>query len=241
MSLQPETMVIIGGTSGIGLATAQRGAALGLRVVVVGRDRGRLDAALDQLGPPAIGHAADAGSAHELIELFRSLGRIDHLVLCASGSRGAGPLAVLDPEDLRGGFEAKFWVQWIALHTALPFLSPNASVTFVTAASARVGNPGTSGLAAINGALNAMVLPLARELAPIRVNAVSPGVIDTAWWDARPPEVKETFFDAAARSTPAARVGRPEEVADAIMYLAQAGFTTGVILDVDGGLRTSSV
>lgn len=95
-------------------------------------------------------------------------------------------------------------------------------------------------MAAVNGALNAMVAPLARELAPVRVNAVSPGVIDTAWWQARPAEVRNTFFANAAGGTPAGRVGRPEDVAEAILFLASNGYTTGVILDVDGGMHIAT-
>ena len=116
-------------------------------------------------------------------------------------------------------------------------MSEQGSITFVTAVSGRVGNPDTSGLAAINGALAAMVLPLAHELGPIRVNAVSPGVIDTPWWEKHPEELKNRIFEQIAASVPMRRIGRPEEVADAIVFLAGNGYVTGVILDVDGGMR----
>jgi NAD(P)-dependent dehydrogenase (short-subunit alcohol dehydrogenase family) len=171
---------------------------------------------------------------------FGRIGSFDHLVLAASGGRGAGPFATLAAADLRSGFEAKFWVQWNCAQAALPNIAKSGSITFVAAASARTANPGTSGLAAINGALCAMILPLARELAPIRVNAVSPGVIDTPWWDSRPKEMKEAFFSASAKSLPVGRVGRADEVGKAILALAENGFITGVVLDVDGGLRTAA-
>ncbi len=95
----------------------------------------------------------------------------------ASGGVGAGPFATLARDDLAHGFDAKFWIQWQCAQAALPYLREQGSITFVIANSARMGNPGTSGLAAINGSLAAMVLPLAHELGPVRVNAVSPGVI----------------------------------------------------------------
>jgi NAD(P)-dependent dehydrogenase (short-subunit alcohol dehydrogenase family) len=94
---------------------------------------------------------------------------------------------------------------------------------------------GTVALAAANGALEAIVRPLAVELAPIRVNAVSPGVIDTPWWDGMPDDQRRAYFDAMAAATPVRRVGRPEDVADAVAYLAGAGFVSGTVLECTGG------
>jgi NAD(P)-dependent dehydrogenase (short-subunit alcohol dehydrogenase family) len=95
--------------------------------------------------------------------------------------------------------------------------------------------PGTAGLAAINGAIEAAVPTLAKELAPTRINAVSPGVIDTPWWDAMPEEAKATIFRQAAERLPVRRVGRPEDVAQAIVFLVHDSFVTGTIIEVDGG------
>jgi NAD(P)-dependent dehydrogenase (short-subunit alcohol dehydrogenase family) len=117
----------------------------------------------------------------------------------------------------------------------LPRLAEHASITLITAASARAAFPGTSGLAAINGALEAMIPPLAVELAPRRINAVSPGVIDTPWWGRVPEEQRKELFAGLAATTPVGRVGRPEEVAQAINSLATNGFLTGVVLDCTGG------
>ena len=239
MDIAGQTIVIVGGTSGIGLATARAAVALGARVRVIGRDPDKLARALAELADRASGLTIDAGDAEAVRSALADLVTVDHLVLSASGAHGAGPVAELDEADLRRGFDAKFWVYWHAIRAALPQMRRDGSITMVTAASARVANPGTSGLAAINGALGAMVLPLARELAPLRVNAVSPGVIDTGWWDKRAPDTKETFFASVAARTPAGRVGRVEEVANAILFLTSATYTTGAIVDVDGGMRTA--
>jgi len=225
--------VIIGGTSGIGLATARLLAARGNAVTIVGRDPAKLDAAVRDAGAGAKGEAADAGDRAVLDGLFARIGPVDHLVLAASGGAGAGPFNAVDPEGVRRGFEAKFWVHWNAAQSVLPHLAPDGSITLVTAASSRLANPGTAGLAAINGALERMVPTLARELAPRRVNAVSPGVIDTAWWSDKP----VALFEAESRKAPLARAGQAEEVADAIAFLIGNRFVTGVILDVDGGLH----
>jgi NAD(P)-dependent dehydrogenase (short-subunit alcohol dehydrogenase family) len=240
MRLIDQTVVVMGGTSGVGLATARLAIESGARVIIAGRSRDRLDQAVAVLGNQVYGEQVDASDRDALDAFFTRTGHLDHLVIAASGGVGAGPFPTLARDDLTRGFDGKFWAQWQCAQAALPCLSPQGSITFVTAASARVGNPGTSGLAAINGALGAMVLPLAHELGPIRVNAVSPGVIDTPWWDKQPKELKHQLFGRIAASVPVRRIGRPEDVADAIVFLAGNGYITGVILDVDGGLRGAS-
>jgi NAD(P)-dependent dehydrogenase (short-subunit alcohol dehydrogenase family) len=229
------TVLVLGGTSGIGEATARAFARRGDRVVVAGRDRERLDGAVARLGDGVEGVALDAADANAVRDLTGTLAPVGVLVIALSGGGGAGPFDQLPLDELRAGFEAKFWPQVTALQEALPALAPDAAVVLVGAGSARAALPGTAGLAAINGALEAMVAPLAAELAPRRVNAVSPGVIDTPWWDAQSPAMREAAFDSLASWVPAGRVGRADEVADAIVALATNGYLTGSVLDCAGG------
>jgi NAD(P)-dependent dehydrogenase (short-subunit alcohol dehydrogenase family) len=235
-----QRTIVVGGSSGIGRATAELLARLGHEVLAVGRDREKL-AGLEHdsaaAGAPVKVRAADAGEASVMRDAFASFGAFDHLVLTLSSARGMGPFASLDLADLRGGFEGKYWPNAIALQAALSTLHPQGSITIVTGASSGAAFPGTSGLAAINGALEAMVPVLAVELAPRRVNAVSPGVIDTAWWNAIPQASRDEFFAQFASKAPAGRVGSANDVADAVKSLIGNTFMTGNVLKVDGGAR----
>jgi NAD(P)-dependent dehydrogenase (short-subunit alcohol dehydrogenase family) len=230
---EQRKVVIVGGTSGIGFATARLLAHENEQVTVVGRNSQTVHERIRELGRSTRGETADAGDRSAMDALFERIGTFDHLVLAASGGGGAGFFSELANDQLQHGMEAKFWVHWNAAQAALPHLAPEGSIVFITAASSRFANPGTSGLAAINGALERMVPTLARELAPRRVNAVSPGVIDTPWWTGKP----FGMFESASSRAPLGRAGRPEEVAHAISFLLRNEFVTGVVLDVDGGLH----
>ena len=233
-----ETVLIIGGTSGMGLEAARVLARQKLRVVVAGRDSQKV-AALKTEHPGLEARVVDAASAMALKELYQSIGKFDHLVLCVSGAKGAGAFVSLAETDVRDGMEQKFFAQFRAAKMAIPFLRIDGSLTFVTAISARAANPGTVGLAAINGAIESMIKPLARELRPLRVNAVSPGLVQTAWWDRLPPQERESLFARSASATLVNRNGTAGELGDAIAFVVTNGFVNGTVLEVDGGLRLS--
>ncbi|MFI7126242.1 SDR family oxidoreductase [Nonomuraea sp. NPDC050153] len=234
-------VVIVGGTSGIGLAAAARLAAGGAEVVVTGRSEERLRSALKQLGDqargPVSGQAVDARDTEAMRALFERLGAVDHLVVTVTGRGGAGPLGSLTGEAVVGAVRNKLVPHLMTAQAALGALSPEGSITFVTAASAGAALPGISTLAAVNGAIEAAVPGLAVELAPIRVNAVSPGVIDTDWWSEIGDEARAAFLEGTATSLPVRRVGLPEDVAATIEYVVLNSYTTGIVLTVDGGAR----
>src|SRR5580692_1078777 len=187
MSLDRQRVVVIGASAGIGEATARAFAARGAAVSITGRAKERLDQAAHRIGHPVQVAEVDATDRGALDAFFAANGTIDHLVLAASpGAVGVGPIATVDEAALRQAFDGKFFAHVKAIQAALPRLRGDGSVTLVTAAGARAAFPGTAGIAAANGALEAMVAPLAVELAPLRVNAVSPGVIDTHWWSGLP-------------------------------------------------------
>lgn len=234
-----ERVVIVGGTSGIGLATAHRLAARGDEVVVAGRNQDRLDAAVAALSTSGSGSARgvrlDATDADAVTEFFTGLGEVDHVVITATGAGGLAPFRELDAAAVREHVDGKLVAHWTTARAALAAVREGGSLTFLTAASAGGAMAGTAALAAVNAAIEAIVPVLAVELAPTRVNAVSPGVIDTPWWDWMPAEAREQTFAQLAAATPAGRVGTAEDVASAIGYLIDNTFTTGIVLPVNGG------
>jgi NAD(P)-dependent dehydrogenase (short-subunit alcohol dehydrogenase family) len=235
----PTTCVVFGGSSGIGESTAKKLATNGLRVIIAGRDQGRLEKARDRISVKVEIASVDATDRSAVDKFFERVGGFEHLVLSLSGGKGAGPFRTLNLNDIRNGMEGKFFAQISVAQSALNKLKPSGSITFVSAGSARVALPGTSGLAAINGAIETIIPTLAKELAPTRVNAVSPGVIDTPWWDKMPKEAKDSIFEQTSKSLPVRRVGHPEDVSQAISFLIENTFVTGTIIEVDGGAHLS--
>jgi len=232
--------LVAGGTSGIGLATARQLRQRGYDVHVTGRGKERLDdvAVTD---PELTGHQADGGDAVAMASLAESLGTVDVLVVSLSGTEGMGPIEALDLAMLRRAFDAKFWAHLTTIQAVLPHLAADGSITLLSAITARAAMAGTAGIGALNAAIEALVKPLAVELAPRRVNAVSPGVVDTAWWSGFPEEMREGFFAQTAAAIPARRVATADDVAEVVTLAATNRNLTGTVLEADGGARLVSL
>jgi NAD(P)-dependent dehydrogenase (short-subunit alcohol dehydrogenase family) len=234
-----QHVVIIGGTSGIGLAAAEILLREKFRVTISGRDPQRLANASKRLQNEAKAVAVDATNPTAVAALFSSLGSFDHLVLAFGSNKGLGPFATIGIEDVRLSFTEKVFPQFTCAQAAQNFLHPKGSITFLSAVSAFGAMPGAAGIGAANGAIATMVPTLARELKPLRVNAVAPGVIDTPWWDWATPDQKATMFAEFARNTPVGRVGTPEEIGQTITFLIKNSFMNGQTIVCDGGIRLS--
>src|SRR5208337_1058423 len=234
MTLKDKRIVIIGGTSGMGLATAKAAAALGAQVVIGGRTNERLERAKKEIGGKVTGLALDVGEEAQIKTFFAEVGQFDRLTTPGSTIHG-GPFLTLDSASARADFQSKFWGQYLAAKYGAPLVRPGGSLVFFSGIWSQRPQAGAAAIAAINGATESLTRALAVELAPIRVNAVSPGLVDTPIFAGMPPAQREAMFRAFSEAAPVKRVGRPEEVAEAVLYLMGNSFTTGSTLYVDGG------
>ena len=235
MSLKDRRIVITGGGTGIGLATAQFAASRGASVVLMGRRESKLQGAVEAIGAAATHRVLDVTDGEAVMRAFKAIGPFDHLVTCAAGIT-IGAFEKLPESALREFFEVKFWGQVRAIRAALPSLSRNGSIVAMSGFLYRKPSAGYSAFAAANGAIEALVKVLAIELAPIRINALVPGQIDTLR-EIIGEEANRGRAEAAAAKLPVGRIGTPEDVAHAALFLLENRFTTGTALDVDGGER----
>ena len=226
-------VVVIGGTSGIGLATAISSAQRGATVFAAGRSLDKIEAC--QASYPEIQfRQVDTHDPEGLSALFSEAGPIHHLVGAATGAtRTNGPFMSQTDEQFRAAFD-KFWGYTHVVRQGVPHLVEDASITLVSGTPARKCNPGMISVSCTGCAVEGFVRALTPELAPIRINGVAPGIIDTPMFD-HFGEKKAATLDAIGANFPLGRVGQPEEVAEAILLCMNNTYMTGVVIDVDGG------
>lgn len=232
--LTGRTIVLIGGGSGIGLAVARRTVALGAAVVLGGRTAERLEAATASLGDRASWSVVDTSDAASIRSFFENVPVVDGLFTTAA-SYTVGSMRELSPEDAASPFESKFWGQYRVVHAALDLLSADASIVLMSGAASVRPPAAAPAYVAANAAVEGLARGLAVELAPVRVNAVSPGTIDGNLWANRDEASRSAAFAQFSADTLLRRPGSEEEVADAVVHLLVNGYTTGSTLYVDGG------
>lgn len=232
--LAGKRVVVIGGTAGIGLATAVLAVEAGAQVWVAGRTTTNLDRARTVAAGRFSVVQADTHDGHALQALFSEVGAIDHLVSAAiGGERTLKPFLEQTDVQFRAAFD-KLWGYANVVRLGAPFLTPGASVTLVSGSPARKIKPSQSALSCVGGAVENLVCCLAVEMAPVRVNGVSPGTVDTAMFDWMGDSKAQRLAE-MTRSHLIPRAGRPEEVAQAILFVMTNAFVTGTTVDVDGG------
>lgn len=230
MSLAGQKVVVVGGSSGIGLSTAELAKREGAEVIVASRNAERLKAAADKIGATAI--VADVTGDDSIVSLFRNAGAVDHVVVTAAQLK-SGPFKTVAMDDVRATMEGKFWGAWRVARAAE--IRAGGSLTLVSGFLSIRPRPNAAIVSAANGALESLTRALALELAPVRVNNVSPGIIDTPIRAAMPEAARREMLAKAAASLPVGRVGLSEDIAMQIVAFMTNGFATGSVLYLDGG------
>jgi len=233
-NLADRNVVIIGGTAGIGLAAAVAASEAGANVWAAGRTEANLERAREAAAGRFQVVQADTHDSNALEALFRDVGRIDHLVSAAiGGERTLKPFLEQTEAQFKAAYD-KLWGYAKVVRTGTPFLAPDGSITLVSGSPARKIKPAQSALSCVGASVENLARCLAVEMAPIRVNIVSPGTISTGMFDWMGDE-KEEKLKAMTASHLIKRPGTPEEVAEGILFVMGNGFVTGVTVDVDGG------
>jgi len=230
MLLAGKKIVVVGGSSGIGLSTAELAKREGADVVIASRNTDRLKAAAEKLAVTAL--PVDVTKDDSVSELFRQCGAVDHVVVTAAQLR-TGPFRTVAMDDVRATMEGKFWGAWRVARVAQ--FRPGGSLTLVSGFLSIRPRPAAAIVGAVNGALESLSRSLALELAPIRVNCVSPGVIDTPIRAAMPEAARRDMLAKTAATLPVGRVGVADDVAQQILAFMTIGFATGSIVYLDGG------
>lgn len=234
ISLEGASVVVFGGSSGMGLATAKMAQTAGARVTIAGRDTTRLDAAVREIGGDVSLFSLDVADEEAVAKLFDGLDRVDHVATLA-GAAAHGKIAELDVADMRRPMDVRFWGSvHIAKHAA-PKMPPGGSITFCSGVAAARPVPGRALGTATTAATEALGRALAAELAPVRVNTVRPGAVDTPMLARFTGERHAEVLAAEAQRLPVGRVGAPEDIAQAIIFLMTNPFVTGATITVDGG------
>jgi len=233
MRLKDKKVLVIGGGSGMGLAIADAAVREGARVVIAGRSESKLKAACEKIGTDVRRHPVDFTDPNSVKSLFTALGPVDHLAIPGSAVK-TGPLKDLPLADAKSSMDSKFFGPYLAVKEA--GINPGGSIILFSGILSRRPDKGSPILAAINSAVETLGKALAVELAPIRVNVISPGMTrDTGAYLGMPEKAREEMFGNVARSLPVKRVGRPSDIATLAVELMTNSFITGAVFDVDGG------
>jgi NAD(P)-dependent dehydrogenase (short-subunit alcohol dehydrogenase family) len=230
-----KRVVIVGGSSGIGLAVAEEAASQGAEVVIVSSKAERVQEAIRSIGGDVRGQAVDVSDEKAVESFFTNLGAFDHLVFTAGDSLQLHELADTDLKQARRAFELRYWSALATVKYGSPRIRKGGSIVLTTGVAGRRPHSGWVIAASVCGTIEALTRALAVELAPIRVNAVSPGVVRTNLWQNMSSSEREQLFESVGKRLPVGRVGEAHDIAQAYLFLMKEEFCTGQSLVVDGG------
>ncbi|WP_047152918.1 SDR family oxidoreductase [Aneurinibacillus tyrosinisolvens] len=234
MSLKGKRVVVVGGTSGIGLSTARAFLGESAQVIIASRSAAKLSEAKQALADNVETYELDFRSEEKAADLFNQIGKFDHLVITA-GEGAMGLFSDLPVVNAKEAFDSKFWGQYITVRAAVPHLNKGGSITLTSGVYGVRPPKGATTLAAINSAIEGLVRGLAVDLSPTRVNVVSPGIVDTPMYAGMPEEQRQAMYAGIGEQLPVGRVAKSEDIAQTYVYLAKSEFTTGSVVLIDGG------
>jgi NAD(P)-dependent dehydrogenase (short-subunit alcohol dehydrogenase family) len=235
MTLKAKKIAVLGGTSGIGLAVAVAAAAEGAKVTVVSSNPDRVRGALEQLPADASGEVLDLADADRLARHFAESEDLDHLVYTAGEALSLARLEDCDLAAARRFWELRYWGALNSAKAAQRRIRAGGSIVFTSGIAGMRPQAGWAVPASICGAMEGLTRALAVELAPVRVNAVAPGVVRTPLWREMEDDVRENFYRDVAAHLPVGHVGEPKQIAAGYIYLMNQGYVTGQTLVIDGG------
>lgn len=233
MSLENQKVVVVGGTSGIGLAIAKAAVVQGASIVVASRSQKRCEQAASIIGGDVKAYTVDVTEEDSIQALFDQVGEFDHLVTTPGNPITFSSFLDADMTLVTHQFAVKFWGQYLCAKYGAKRIKPQGSITFMSGGGRQ--NKGNSTLASINGAIDSFGKLLAVELAPIRVNVVRPGLVKTDVWNNFSQAERLDMYKTVGDKLMVGRVGTPEDIAETYLYFLSNSFTTGVAIDVDGG------
>lgn len=235
MEIKGLKILIIGGSSGLGLGIAKECARHEAQVTIASRSNENLQKSVSEIGDKTKYHVVDILSAESIITLFEYTGHIDHLVV-TSGFVTGKKFDELSEEDARSDFETNFWGKFNVSKCASKYLNERGSITFISGAFATKPNPNVFMTSISVSAVETMAKVLAISLSPTRVNVISPYVIDTSLvGSGKTSEERKAFLESTAESLPSKCIGSPKDIGDAAVLLMSNPYITGSILSVDGG------
>lgn len=235
MTLNGKRIVLLGGTSGIGFATAEMAAREGAAIVVVSSRRESVDSAVTRLPGGTEGYALDLSNEEYIRDFFTRLGAFDHLVFTAGDTLQMSKVSETSVEQARHFFDLRFWGAFMAAKYGSSQIRPGGSIVLTSGIVGRRPLKGWAVAAAISGAVETLTRALAVELAPIRVNTVCPGSVITEMWGSMSEEDHAAMSRRIGQTLPIGRAGEPHDLAQAYLYLMREGFSTGQVIVVDGG------
>jgi NAD(P)-dependent dehydrogenase (short-subunit alcohol dehydrogenase family) len=230
-----KRIVVLGGSSGIGLEVAQQAAAQGARAIIASSNADRVKQAVATLDGKAEGHTLDLSKERDIQNFFEKIGDVDHLVFTAGDTLQLNELIETDLTKARQAFELRYWAVLAAVKYASPHIRKDGSIVLTTGIAGRRPRKGWTVAASICGTIEALTRALAVELAPIRVNAVCPGVVRTNLWNNMQDQDREAMYENAGKRLLVGRVGEAPEIARTYLFLMQEGYSTGQTIVVDGG------